>query len=211
MNQLYILLLALWSACSKWNSYSPDGRYWNYPTTPAPTTSSSLCRYWYNRPCNWATNGHHSDVPVPSITVFRKMGDGEHVIVMCSFGRRLIESSFQLSLTSEYNSALMNPQCFSNNVCVFDVNVSSPVSLTCVHQINSVVNRQSVTYTYSPPDFVAGPHCSDHHDGGVSSFYIGFFSFIVVGLFIMIVAVIMATIKSKAKGVCFTQTTHFHV
>ncbi|RXN04060.1 macrophage mannose receptor 1 [Labeo rohita] len=49
-------------------------------------------------------------------------------------------------------------------------------------------------------NFVAGPHCSDHHDGGVSSFYIGFFSFIVVGLFIMIVAVIMATIKSKAKG-----------
>ncbi|RXN19496.1 hypothetical protein ROHU_025698 [Labeo rohita] len=81
---------------------SSDGWYWNYPTTP---------------------DGHHSDVPVPSITVFRKMGDGEHVIVMCSFGRRLIESSFQLSLTSEYNSALMNPQCFSNNVCVFDVNL----------------------------------------------------------------------------------------
>ncbi|KAI2662062.1 Protein argonaute-3 [Labeo rohita] len=93
----------------------------------------------------------------------------------------------------------MNPQCFSNNVCVFDVKVSSPVSLTCVHQINSVVNH-SETYTYSLSDFVAGPHCSDHHDGGVSSFYIGFFSFIVVGLFIMIVAVIMATLKSKAKG-----------
>ncbi|KAI2662060.1 hypothetical protein H4Q32_007798 [Labeo rohita] len=125
---------------------------------------------------------------------------------MCSFGRRLIESSFQLSLKSKYNYALKNPQFFSNNVCVFNVKVSSPVSLTCVHQINSDVNH-SETYTYS----LSGPHCSDHHDGGVSSFYIGFFSFIVVGLFIMIVAVIMATIKSKAKGVCFTQTTHFHV
>ncbi|KAI2662056.1 Receptor-like tyrosine-protein kinase kin-16 [Labeo rohita] len=128
------------------------------------------------------------------------MEDGGRVIVMCSFGRRLIESSFQLSLKSKYNYALKNPQCFSNNVCVFDVKVSSPVFLTCVHQINSDVNRQSVTYTYSPSDFVADPHCLDHHDGGVSSFYVTFFSFIVVGLFIMIVAVIMATLKSKSKS-----------
>ncbi|XP_026124975.1 uncharacterized protein LOC113107050 isoform X2 [Carassius auratus] len=140
-------------------------------------------------------NGHHSEVPVPSITVFRQMEDKERVIVMCSFGRRLAESSFQLSLKSEYNYDLKNPRCFSNEECVFDVKVSPPVSFTCVHQINSVVNRQSETYTYSLSDFAAEPHYE-----GVSSFYIGFFSFIAVGLFIMTAAVIVNTVKSKAKG-----------
>uniref|UniRef100_A0A8C2L0M2 Uncharacterized protein n=1 Tax=Cyprinus carpio TaxID=7962 RepID=A0A8C2L0M2_CYPCA len=185
-------------------------------------TTSSLCLYWYNIPCNSATtqtpywtmvyyqtqtpfwpiqNEHHSDVPVPSNTVFRQTEDRERVLVMCSFGRRLTESCFQLSLKSEYNYALKNPRCFSNDVCVFDVKVSPPVSFTCVHQINSVVNRQSETYTYS---------LSDPHYEGVSSFYIGFFSFIAVGLVIMTAAVIMTTVKSKAKGVCFIQT-HFHV
>uniref|UniRef100_A0A673GXD8 ZP domain-containing protein n=1 Tax=Sinocyclocheilus rhinocerous TaxID=307959 RepID=A0A673GXD8_9TELE len=133
---------------------------------------------------------------ISHITVFRQMEDRERVIVMCSFGRRLTESSFQLLLKSEYNYALKNPRCFSNDVCVFDVIVSPPVSFTCVHQINSVVNRQSETYTYSL---------------SVSSFYITFFSFIAVGLFIMTAAVIVTTVKSKAKGVCFIQTTHFHV
>ncbi|KAK2898237.1 hypothetical protein Q8A67_009655 [Cirrhinus molitorella] len=243
MNQLYILLV-LWTACN-----SSDGWYWNYHSTPAPTTSSSLCWYWYNRPCNWDTtqtpyrrntyyqtqtqapfwwklyyyattqtpyrrnvyyqtqtpfwhiqDGHHSDVPVPNITVFRQMEDRERVIVICSFGRNLIESSFQLSVKSKYNYAFKNPQCFSNAVCVFDVKVSPPVSFTCVHQINSVVNRQSETYIYSQSDSASDPHCSDPHDGGVSSFYMSFFSFIAVGLFIMIAAVIMVTIKSKAKG-----------
>ncbi|XP_042585249.1 uncharacterized protein LOC109102334 isoform X3 [Cyprinus carpio] len=250
MNWLYILLLALWSAFNL-----SDAVYWNYPTTPAPTTSSSLCWYWYNRPCNWATtqtpyrrnvyyqtqtqapswrkpyyyattqrpyrrnvyyrtqtpfwriqNGHHSDVPVPSITVFRQTEDRERVIVMCSFGRRLTESSFQLSLKSEYNYALKNPRCFSNDVCVFDVKVSPPVSFTCVHQINYFVNRQSETYTYSLSDFAADPHCLDPHYEGASSSYIGFFSFIAVGLFIMTAAVTVATIKSKAKGSVNTGT-----
>lgn len=103
------------------------------------------------------SDGHHSDVPVPSITVFRQTEDRERVIVMCSFGRRLTESSFQLSLKSEYNYALKNPRCFSNDVCVFDVKVSPPVSFTCVHQINYFVNRQSETYTYSLSGKI---HCS---------------------------------------------------
>uniref|UniRef100_A0A8C2IXV3 Uncharacterized protein n=1 Tax=Cyprinus carpio TaxID=7962 RepID=A0A8C2IXV3_CYPCA len=153
--------------------------------------------YWTQTPFWRIQNGHHSDVPVPSITVFRQTEDRERVIVMCSFGRRLTESSFQLSLKSEYNYALKNPRCFSNDVCVLDVKVSPPVSFTCVHQINSVVNRQSETYTYS---------LSDPHYEGVSSFYIGFFSFIAVGLFIMTAAVTVATIKSKAKGSMNTGT-----
>jgi len=42
----------------------------------------------------------------------------------------------------------------------------------------------------------------DHHEEGASLFYICFSSFIAVGLFIMTVAVIVTTIRSKAKGVC---------
>ncbi|KAF4110302.1 hypothetical protein G5714_009554 [Onychostoma macrolepis] len=319
MNQLYILLLALWLTFN-----SSDALHWNYPTAPAPT-SSSLCWYWYNRPCDWVTtqtpyrnvyyqtqtqnpyrrnvyyqtqtqtpyrrkvyyqtqtqapswrkpyyyattqnpyrrnvyyqtqtqtpyrrnvyyqtqtqapswrkpyyyattqtpyrrnvhyplqtpfwhiqDGHHSDVPVPSITVFRQMEDRERMIVMCSFGRRLTESSFQLSLKSEYNYALKNPLCVSNDVCVFDVKASPPVAFTCVHQINSVVNRQSETYTYNPPD----DHCLDNHKEGVSSFYISFFSFIAVGLFIMTATVIVTTIKSKAKGSVNTETDNDYI
>uniref|UniRef100_A0A9J8CHW5 Uncharacterized protein n=1 Tax=Cyprinus carpio carpio TaxID=630221 RepID=A0A9J8CHW5_CYPCA len=175
-----------------------------YATTQTP--------YWWNvyyqtqTPFWRIQNGHHSDVPVPSITVFRQTEDRERVIVMCSFGRRLTESSFQLSLKSEYNYALKNPRCFSNDVCVFDVKVSPPVSFTCVHQINYFVNRQSETYTYSLSDFAADPHCLDPHYEGASSSYIGFFSFIAVGLFIMTAAVTVATIKSKAKGSVNTGT-----
>ncbi|KAK9971037.1 hypothetical protein ABG768_026933 [Culter alburnus] len=131
---------------------------------------------------------------VPSITVFRQMQDREHVMVMCSFGRRFIESSFQLSVEGEHNYTLKNPLCYSNEKCVFDVNVSSPVSLTCVHEINNAVNQQSETYTCSPSNFAA-----DHHEEGVSLFYICFSSFIAVGLVIMTAAVIVTTIRSKAK------------
>ncbi|XP_048066116.1 uncharacterized protein LOC125279935 isoform X1 [Megalobrama amblycephala] len=130
------------------------------------------------------------NAPVPNITVFRQMQDGEHVMVMCSFGRRFIESSFQLSVDCEHNYTLKNPLCYSNEKCVFDAKVSSPVSFTCVHEINSVVNQQSETKTYSP---------SDDHEEKVSLFYICFSSFIAVGLVIMTAAVIVTTIRSKAK------------
>ncbi|ROI64859.1 Macrophage mannose receptor 1 [Anabarilius grahami] len=128
------------------------------------------------------------NAPVPSITVFRQMQDREHVMVMCSFGRRFIESSFQLSVEGEHSYTLKNPLLSSNEKCVFDVKVSSPVSFTCVHEINHAVNQQSETY--SP---------SDHHEEGFSLFYICFSSFIAVGLVIMTAAVIVTTIRSKAK------------
>ncbi len=60
-------------------------------------------------------------------------------------------------------------------------------------------------------DFAADHNCLDNHEEGVSSFYISFFSFIAVGLFIMTAAVIVTTIKSKAKGMLFIQTIHIHV
>jgi len=52
------------------------------------------------------------------------------------------------------------------------------------------------------------PAILDHCEEGVSSFYISFFSFIVVGLVIMTAAVIIVTFKSNAKGVHFTQTNN---
>ncbi|KAK9971035.1 hypothetical protein ABG768_026931 [Culter alburnus] len=128
---------------------------------------------------------HPRNATVPSITVFRQMQDREHVIVMCSFGRRFIESSFQLLVEGEHNYTLKNPLCYSNEKCVFDVNVSSPVSFTCVHELNSLVSHRSEAYT-------------DDHEEGVSLFYICFFSFIAVGLVIMTVAVIVTNIRSKA-------------
>ncbi|XP_048066126.1 macrophage mannose receptor 1-like [Megalobrama amblycephala] len=128
---------------------------------------------------------HPRNAPVPSITVFRQMQDKEHVMVMCSFGRRFIESSFQLSVKGEHNYTLKNPLCYSNEKCVFDVKVSSSVSFTCVHELNSLVSHRSETYT-------------DDYEEGVSSIYICLFSFIAVGLVIMTVALIVTTIRSNA-------------
>lgn len=127
---------------------------------------------------------HPINAPEPNITVYGQMQDRKHVIVMCSFGRRFTKSSFQLSVEGEHNYTLKNPLCYSNETCVFDVKVSSPVSFTCVHEINSVVNHRSETY-------------SDHHEEGVSLFYIYFSSSIAISLVIMTVAVIVTTIRSK--------------
>lgn len=49
----------------------------------------------------------------------------------------------------------------------------------------------------------------DHRDG-ISSSYIGFSSFIIVGLIIMTAAVIVTTIRSNAKGMIL-QITHLTV
>ncbi|XP_067270497.1 macrophage mannose receptor 1-like isoform X2 [Pseudorasbora parva] len=127
---------------------------------------------------------HPIIAPVPNITVFRQNQDREHVVVMCSFGRRFTESSFQLSVEGEHNYTLKNPLCYSNEMCVFDVKVSTPVSFTCVHEINSAVNRHSETYT---------------DEEGVSLFYICYSSSIAGGLFIMTLAVIVTSIRSKDK------------
>ncbi|XP_042586333.1 macrophage mannose receptor 1-like [Cyprinus carpio] len=141
------------------------------------------------------------NVPVPNITVFRQMEDREHMIVMCSFGKRFIESSFQLSLKSEHNYTLKNPLCYSSENCVFEVKGSLPVSFTCVHETDSVVNRQSETYTYSPsaPYGHIKNFAEDHQEKGISLYYICFFSSVVAGLIIMTTAVIVITIRSKTN------------
>ncbi|KAK2898236.1 hypothetical protein Q8A67_009654 [Cirrhinus molitorella] len=127
------------------------------------------------------------------------MEDREHVMVMCSFGRRLIESSFHLFLEGEHNYTLGldNPLCYSGVKCVFHVEVSPPVSFICEHRIHFVEKHQSETYIYSPSGHV---RILDHHEGGVSSFYICFSSFIAVGLLIMTAAVIVTNIRSKTKA-----------
>ncbi|CAM4718799.1 unnamed protein product [Leuciscus chuanchicus] len=150
------------------------------------------------------------NVPVPSIAVYGHMQDREHVIVMCSFGWRFTKSSFQLSVAGEHNYTLKNPLCYSNEKCVFDVKVSPPVSFTCVHKINSAVNHQSETYTYSPSAQATNMNTTynqtqnlaeDQHEKGESLFYIGFFSCVAVGLVIVTVAMI---IRSKSKSSVIT-------
>ncbi|XP_067250493.1 uncharacterized protein [Chanodichthys erythropterus] len=274
MNLLYVFLLVLWSSFN-----SSDAWYLNNSTTglllstaslspsrtglplttapPSPSQTAqtpSRRKSYYWTPNITASYWHIQDAPVPSITVFRQMQDREYVMVMCSFGRRFPESSFQLLVKGEHSYILKNPLLSSNEKCVFDVNVSSSVSFTCVHEINSAVNQQSETYTYSPsaqPSNMRTPYfkaqktqnpitctpcyktpkaqnpitstpcyktqkaqnpitCTPcyktpiflQHEEGVSSFYIGLFSFLVVGLIIMTAAVIVTTLKSNTK-VCF--------
>uniref|UniRef100_A0A8C1ZNN4 Uncharacterized protein n=1 Tax=Cyprinus carpio TaxID=7962 RepID=A0A8C1ZNN4_CYPCA len=159
MRQLYVLLPALWSLINSSHSLFDDYH-------PSMT-----------------------DAPVPIITVYQQMGDREHVIVLCSFGRRFIESSFQLSVDYEQNYTLKNPACIAHEMCVFNITVRPPVSLTCIHEIITFGNDSYL---------LSETYVLEHHDG-VSSFYIGFFSFIVVGLIIMTAAVIVTNIRSNAQ------------
>ncbi|KAL1270315.1 hypothetical protein QQF64_032604 [Cirrhinus molitorella] len=139
------------------------------------------------------------------------MEDREHVIVMCSFGKRLFVSTFHLFLEGEHNYTLNNPLCYSSEKCVFEVQVSPPVSFICEHKIHSVESHQSEIYIYSPPAqptamstlyYQTQNFAEDHEEDGISLFYICFSSFIAVGLLIMIAAVIVTSIMSTTKGVC---------
>ncbi|XP_059358860.1 uncharacterized protein LOC132097248 isoform X2 [Carassius carassius] len=165
MRQLSVLLPALWSLVS--SSHLLFSGY--HPSMTA---------------LNWITQ----NAPVPIITVYQQMEDREHVIVMCSFGRRFIESSFQLSVDYEQHYTLKNPACIAHEVCVFNITVRPPVSLTCIHEIITFGNESYL---------LSETYVLEHHDG-VSSFYIGFFSFIVVGVIIMTAAVIVTNIRSNA-------------
>ncbi|ROI64855.1 hypothetical protein DPX16_3402 [Anabarilius grahami] len=141
------------------------------------------------------------DLPVPNITVYRQKENREHVIVLCEVDMErymLRWLSITLSVESEekYTIKRVTSSQFTNT-CLFMVTVSSPASFTCetkVYYKGKVKNLRSHTYTYEWSVL-------DHHEEGVSLFYICFSSFIAVGLVIMTAAVIVTTIRSKAKGV----------
>ncbi|KAK7136294.1 hypothetical protein R3I94_014817 [Phoxinus phoxinus] len=144
-----------------------------------------------------------SDLPVPNITVYRQMEDRGRVIVLCEFDRTFdmfYLRSFTLSVESELNYTMETLTSSPvSDTYVFLVTVSPPASFTCEHEVHSNgedKNLRSQTYTY----------VLDHHEG-VSSFYICFSSFIAVGVVIMTVAVIVTTIRSKAKDSIINPTT----
>ncbi|XP_048066137.1 uncharacterized protein LOC125279951 [Megalobrama amblycephala] len=151
---------------------------------------------------SWEPVYHNMEnITVPNITVYRQMEDREHdsVIVLCMFDRMRYSwqmQFFELSVESELNYTKENLKCtLDGEMCVFMVTVSPPASFTCVHEIHSngeVKNLSSHTYSYKRSVL-------DHHKEGVSLFYICFSSFIAVGLVIMTAAVIVTTIRSKAK------------
>ncbi|XDV49528.1 hypothetical protein PO909_018761 [Leuciscus waleckii] len=143
------------------------------------------------------------DLSVPKITVYRQVEDREHVIVLCEsdMTSNMFFESSTLSVESElkYTMKRLTSSLFSDS-CVFLVTVSPPASFTCKREIHSngeSKNLSSQTYTY----------VLDNHEEGVSLFYICFSSFIAVGLFIMTVAVIVTTIRSKAKDSIINPTT----
>ncbi|XP_067270505.1 uncharacterized protein [Pseudorasbora parva] len=146
------------------------------------------------------------NITVPNITVYRQMEDRERdsVIVLCMFDQMAAMryswwmQSVDLSVESELNYTKEIVQCSSleSRPCVFMVTVSPPASFTCVHEIHTdegVKNVSSQTYHYKQSVLY-------HHEEGVSLFYICYSSSIAVGLFIMTVAVIVTSIRSKDKA-----------
>ncbi|XP_067270503.1 uncharacterized protein [Pseudorasbora parva] len=145
------------------------------------------------------------NITVPNITVYRQMEDRERdsVIVLCMFHQMAAMryswwmQTVKLSVESELNYTKEIVQCSSleSRPCVFMVTVSPPASFTCVHEIHTdegVKNVSSQTYHYKQSVLY-------HHEEGVSLFYICYSSSIAVGLFIMSVAVIVTSIRSKDK------------
>ncbi|XP_067270506.1 uncharacterized protein [Pseudorasbora parva] len=152
------------------------------------------------------------NITVPNITVYRQMEDRERdsVIVLCMFDQMAAMryswwmQSVDLSVESELNYTKEIVQCSSleSRPCVFMVTVSPPASFTCVHEIHTdegVKNVSSQTYHYKQSVLY-------HHEEGVSLFYICYSSSIAVGLFIMTVAVIVTSIRSKDKDSINTTT-----
>ncbi|XP_043103278.1 uncharacterized protein LOC122350661 [Puntigrus tetrazona] len=151
------------------------------------------------------------NIPEPIITVYRQQEDGEVVFVLCKFtsvpGRTYRRQSFKLSVESELNYTMetfRNPSLDSSEMRVYMITVSPPASFTCVHEVDFYVDVRNVSsqaYNYSVS-------VSDLHGGGVSLLYVCFSSFIAVGLFILIAAVIVTNIRSKTKDTDSTAVTN---
>ncbi|XP_043102109.1 uncharacterized protein LOC122349997 isoform X2 [Puntigrus tetrazona] len=170
----------------------------------------SKCNFCSGSSDVWEEYENTTDIPEPIITVYRQQEDGEVVFVLCKFtsvpGRRYRRQSFKLSVESELNYTMetfRNPSLDSLEILVYMVTVSPPASFTCVHEVDFYVDVRNVSsqaYNYSVS-------VSDLHGGGVSLLYVCFSSFIAVGLFILIAAVIVTNIRSKTKDTDSTAVT----
>ncbi|XP_065104291.1 uncharacterized protein [Paramisgurnus dabryanus] len=145
-------------------------------------------------------------VPVPpNITVYHQVDDREHVIVMCTFESGIHWfgwSSCELSVKTEHNYTLDKIRN-RDDVNLFVVTVNPPVSFTCMCMTTfneNITYSEAYIFDQSGNLNIQVRKGSDHHGEGVSLVYIGFVSFITLGLIIMIAAVILTTIKSNTKG-----------
>lgn len=157
---------------------------------------------------------------VSTITVYQQMEDRNNVMVTCTSEIMLNGGFSRLSVESDQNHTLSKITCIFNESCVFMVKVTPPVSFTCLHGFGNSTVFRSETYGQSAMvyihfkkiEFESQPviyfmsvtfsSVLDHHKEGVSSIYLGFCSFIAVGLIIMTVAVIVSNAWSKNKGEC---------
>ncbi|XP_052418677.1 uncharacterized protein LOC127963057 [Carassius gibelio] len=215
MNQLYILLLVLWSAFNPSDAWRPHGLTtqdpWQTMTESHQTFSTDI---YPNVSTNGNTArteeyGNHTksdNVPKPNITVYRQTEDREQVIVLCKFAemfrgtyrRQSIELTVESELKYTIEPLRLHPfyyYYYSQEMRVFLVTVRPPASFTCVQE-----NLRTQTYNYTGS-------VSDHHEEGASLLYICFSSFIAVGLFIMTAAVIVINIRSKTKDTNSTAVT----
>ncbi|XP_048066131.1 uncharacterized protein LOC125279946 isoform X2 [Megalobrama amblycephala] len=226
MDLLYVLLLVLWPAFNSSDAWYPyyhttngttdSSHAWNITGNNSLTDSSHAWNITGNISVTdsshaWNITGNisvtdspdvrqtttNTDLPVPNITVYRQKENKEHVIVLCKVDMEhyMYRPSITLSVESEVKYTMENKIHFSFTAWMFMVTVSSPASFTCENKVyykGDVKKLRSHTYTYEWSVL-------DHHEEGVSSFYICFSSFIAVGLVIMTAAVIVTTIRSKAK------------
>ncbi|XP_072536908.1 uncharacterized protein [Salminus brasiliensis] len=137
-------------------------------------------------------------IPDPRVEVYQQVENRENVIVVCQFGTKTSMSSFHLSVRNGDSSYMLpDPACTAETTCVFNVTVTPPASFTCVHVVNIYRNLQTLlsgVYTYQPHKG------SEQLDLVASPSYIGFASFIGLGLIILVTVVVVTTLKTRHKG-----------
>ncbi|KAI7797934.1 uncharacterized protein LOC130568288 isoform X2 [Triplophysa rosa] len=170
--------------------------------------------YGFNIFMDFADDSDYPNDPVeevlvsPNITMYQQVEDRGHFIVMCT--NKLWShsgwSSSKLSIESDNNYTLERVIHFQHDVNYYKITVSPPVSFTCVQKARfrgNITKLHSETYIFNQSGYptirVNKISVSDHREEGVSSSYVGFVSFIAVGLIIMTVVVIVTTFKSNSK------------
>ncbi|MBN3317452.1 DMBT1 protein, partial [Atractosteus spatula] len=161
-------------------------------TTPAmPTTQKPISLY---------------DSLKPGIEVYVQYGNSGKYVVVCSSQQYSGEGAVHLEIVSQKTSTLRNPVCSGENMCLFSVDETPPVSFTCVQKTqdsgHGPLTLTSDSQTVSSP----GPK---HSFPSMSSFSKAYTAFIVIGVTGMIIAIFVTELKARRTGKTVIEVVFF--
>nr|XP_015197296.1 PREDICTED: uncharacterized protein LOC107076742 isoform X2 [Lepisosteus oculatus] len=130
----------------------------------------------------------------PGIEVYVQYGNSGKYVVVCSSQQYIGEGAVHLEIVSQKTYTLQNPVCSRENMCLFSVDETPPVSFTCVQKTqdsgHGPLTLTSDSQTVSSP----GPK---HSFSSMSSFSKAYTAFIVIGVTGMIIAIFVTELKAR--------------